>query len=173
MFSLRVAASPHSDGLSTAYYHQLCPPSQLRAFPPCPSTRALLASLHLGPSLLLLCSQTWKHFSLSLYRTITLPLTPKLSNHDVSLVRPSLAFWFLVTMLTCHLDSGVELPRWWAKGQCPGQLSSLGAESRPCPLTSTCFRKSMRKTHCFRKKKTLALCLLILHYSQIKRGLHN
>lgn len=82
--------------------HQLCPAPQLRAFPPSQAPEFSWLP-HISVLSFCPCALRPESIFLCLYPGLSFyPWPPKMSNCDVSLVRPSLAFWILVTTLTCH-----------------------------------------------------------------------
>lgn len=141
------------------------------SFPPWPSISTLLAFLHLCPSLLPLRFQTWIHFSLSLCRIIPLPLTPHFNTH-VRLVRPSPAFWFLYHADLSPSGFWIELPGWWAEGQCPGQLFLPGSRGQTLSTNQYMLQKVCEE-NTLSEKKPLAFCLLMLYCRKNKRQPHN
>lgn len=158
MLSLRGVAFPCLEGLSTANGHQLCPPPQFGAFPPCSNTLALLVSSYLCSFLLPSTPRPRSIFLCLFPGPSCYPCPLRLSNHDVSLLRSSPAFWLLVTVRICHtLDSRLNFQGGAGKGAVPTsafppwkQSPGLGLN---CLLTNTCFRKSSKRTYCFRKRK--------------------
>lgn len=112
-------------------------------------------------SSLLPCIPRLESIFLCLYSSLSLyPWPPRSSNHDVSLLRPSPAFWLLVTMLTFHpQDSGLNFQDHEDEGAVPRSAfpprkQSPGFECN-CVLTNICFRNSTKKTHCSREHISL------------------
>lgn len=151
MLSLRGVAFPCLEGLSTVNGHQLCPPPVWGL----PSLFKHTGSFGFFTSLFF-PSANYSQTSIYFPSCYLCPL--RLSNHDVSLLRPSPAFWLPVTMRICHpLDSRLNFQGGGGKGAVPTSAFPPWKQSpglgRNCLLTNTCFRKSPKRTHCFRKRR--------------------